>query len=56
MSELLIFILWTNNITWKEKIFYLVFTEMHAQGMHRGVKTLFICNDIDKNLNKNFHT
>ena len=42
-----------------EKIFYLVFIEMQMYGPKQGSNFLearFICNNINTNLNKNFHT
>ena len=69
LSELLLFILWTNTIDWKGKtIFYLLFIEMKVYGPRQGpqplhwakrhifLEALFISNNINTNLNKNFHT
>ena len=49
----------------EKKIFYLVFIEMQMYGPRQGLpqcqcqiflEALFICNNINTNLNENFHT
>ena len=40
LSELLIFISWTNNIDWKEKIFYWMFTEVQMYVSRHESKSL----------------
>ena len=68
LSELLLSFYEQTPLIKGEKIFYLVFIEMQMYGPRQGsrnlpwairqifLEALFICNNINTNLNKNFHT